>query len=171
MGLAKEELARDPKSEVIACLVRSCPQPKMAEPLMDLGGIVGLVVGNLEAKEGVNDLDGFGVGGRDLDFGAAIGFHVAIADFVAEFGHDRSARRIGVVDEHGHIEIAGGEAFGDVREVHADLFARGGVLGVVGGDVDDAAGFGEAEAVSGCFMRKTHGMVTAGGHDVVVGWV
>ena len=114
MGLAKEELARDPKSEVIACLVRSCPQPKMAEPLMDLGGILGLVVGDLEAKEGVNDLDGFGVGGRDLDFGAAIGFHVAIADFVAEFGHYGSTRRVGVVDEHGHIEIAGGEAFDDV---------------------------------------------------------
>jgi len=86
----------------------------MVVPLMDLGGIVGLVVGNLEAKEGVNGLGGFGVGGRDLDFGAAIGFHVAIADFVAEFGHYGSTRRVGVVDEHGHIEIAGGEAFDDV---------------------------------------------------------
>ena len=114
-------------------------QPETAAPLMDFGGVVGLVVGDLEAEEGVNGLEGFGTGGGDLNLGAAIGFRVSIADFVAEFGHDRNARRVGVVDEHGDVEVAGGEKLDDVREVHTDLVAGGGAFRVVGGDIDDAA--------------------------------
>ena len=125
----------------------------------------------MEAQEGVNGFEGFGVGGGDLDLGAAIGFEVAIADFAAEFGHDGGAGRVGGVDEHGDVEIAGGEELDDVREVHADLVAGGGVFGVVGGDVDYAAGLGEVEVVSGGFVGKAHGVVAAGGDGIVMGGV
>jgi hypothetical protein len=147
------------------------PHSKMDVPLVDFGGVVGLVIGNLEAKEGVNGLGGLDVGGRDLNFGAVIGFHVAIANFMTEFSHDGNAGGIGVMNEHGDVEVARGEALDDVREVHADLFARGGVLGVVCGDFDNSAGFGQAEVMRGGFVGKTHGMVTACGDSIVVGGV
>ena len=69
----------------------------------------------MEAQEGVNGFEGIGVGGGDLDLGAAISFDITITDFAAEFGHDGSAGWIGGVDEHGDVEIAGGEEFDDVR--------------------------------------------------------
>jgi len=138
---------------------------------LDFGGVVGLVVGNLKAQEGVNGFARFGVFGGDLDLGAAIGLEVAIADFAAELGHDGSAGRVGGVDEHGDVEISGGKELDDVREVHADLVAGGGVFGIVGGDVDDAAGLSEAEVVSSGLVGKAHGMVAPGGHPVVMGGV
>lgn len=127
------------------------------------------MVRDLEAEKGVDGVEGFRVGGGDLDFSPGGGVKVSVADFAAQPGHDRSAGRDGVMDEHRDIEIACCEALDDVGEVHADQVARRGVLGIVGGDVDEAAGFEEVEMMSGGFVGKAHGVVAAGGHCVVVG--
>lgn len=139
--------------------------------LPDFRCIASLVVGDLEAEKGVDGLEGFGIGGSDLDFGAARSIGVEIANLVAELGHPRRAGRRGVVDEHGDVEIAGGETLGDVGEVHANFVTSGGVLGVVGGDFDGAAGFVQAEMVRGGFVGETHGVVSARSDGVVVGGV
>jgi len=55
--------------------------------LPDFGGVTGLVVGDLEAEERVDCLEGFGIGGSDLDSGAARCVGVDVADLVAELGH------------------------------------------------------------------------------------
>ena len=139
--------------------------------LPDFGRVTGLVVGDLEAEERVDGLDGFGIGGSDLDFGAARGVGVEIADLVAEFGHHERAGRCSVVDEHGDVEVSGREAPGDVGDMHANFVAGSGVFGVVGGDVDGAAGFVEAEMVGGGLVGEAHGVVAPGGDGVVVGGV
>jgi len=71
------------------------------------------------------------------------------------------------VDEHGDVEVAGGEELGDVGEMHANFVACGGVFGVVGGDVDGAAGFVEEKVVGGGLVGEAHSVV-APGHDGVV---
>ena len=73
------------------------------------------------------------------------------------------------MDKHGDVEGAVREAFDDVGEMHADLVAGDRVLGVDGGDVDDATTFGEAEMVRSGFVGEAHGMVATGGDAVVVG--
>jgi len=54
------------------------------------------VVGDLETEErvdGVDGLEGFGIGGSDLDFGAARCVGVDVADLAAELGdHGRAGR-------------------------------------------------------------------------------
>jgi hypothetical protein len=139
--------------------------------LPDCSGVTALMVRNLEAEEGVDGLERFGIGGGDLDLGAARCVGVLVADLVAESSHRRCARRRGVVNEHGNVEIAGGEALDDVGKVHANFVAGGGIFGVVCGDVDGTAGFVEAEVVGGCLVGETHGVVTPGGDGVVVGGV
>ena len=137
--------------------------------LPDFGRVTGLVVGDLEAEEGMDGLEGLGIGGGDLDFSAACRVGVEVANLAAQFGHHSSAGRCGVVDEHGDVEVAGGEALDNVGEVHANFVAGGSVFGVVGGDVDGAAGFVEAEMVGGGFVGEAHGVVATGGDGVVVG--
>ena len=144
----------------------------LGEPLLpDFGRVAGLVVGDLETEEGVDGLEGFGIGGGDLDFGTARGVGVEVADLAAELGHHGRAGRCGVVDEHGGVEGTGGEALGDVGEVHTNFVTSDGVFGVVGGDVDGAAGFVEAEMVGGGLVGETHGVVATGGDGIVVGRV
>ena len=129
------------------------------------------MVGDLEAQKGVDGLLGFGVGGGDLDFGAARSVAVEVMDLAAEFGHHECAGRCGVVNEHRYVEVACRKTIGDVRKVHADLVAGGGIFGIVSGNVDGAAGFVEAEMMGGGFVEETHGLVATGGNDVVVGGV
>jgi hypothetical protein len=138
---------------------------------MNFGCVARLVVGDLKAEKCVDGLDGFRVGGGDLDFGATGSVAVKVTDMAAEFGHRGCARRCCVVDEHGDVEVACRETVGEVRKVHADLFAGGGVFGIVSGNVDGAAEFVEAEMVSGGFVGETHGVVATGGHGIVVGGV
>ena len=140
----------------------------MGLPLPDFRGVTSFVVGDLEAKEGMDGLEGFGIGGSNLDFGATRGVGVEVANLVSEFGHHRRAGRRGVVDEVGDVEVAGGETFRDVGEVQADVVPGGGVFGIVGGDVDGAAGFVQTEMVRGGFVGETHGVVSAGSDSVVV---
>lgn len=129
------------------------------------------MVRNLEAEKAVDGLQGFGVGGGDLDFGAARSVAVEVMDMATEFGHHECAGRRGVVDEHRNVEVACRETLGDVRKVHANLVAGGGVFGIVSGNVDGAAGVVEAEMMGGGFVGETHGVVAAGGYAVVVGGV
>ena len=138
---------------------------------MDFDRVACFVVGYLEAEEGVNGLEGFRVGGGDLDFSAVERVAVEVADLAAEFGHDGRAGRCGVVNEHGDIEVAGREALDDVGEMHADFVADSGVFGVVGRDVNGAACFVEMKMMRCGFVRETHGVVAAGGDGVVVGGV
>src|SRR5260370_33231194 len=53
----------------------------------------------------------------------------------------RVRRRCGVVNEHRYVEVACRETLGDVRKVHANLVAGGGIFGIVSGNGDAAAGF------------------------------
>ncbi len=89
------------------------------------------------------------------DFGFA-GFH---------FGD--AWRRFGV-DFVGVCEVALGEGFRDVLEVHADVVAAGCVGGIVGLDLDDAAGFCESEVMGGFGLVEAHYVGAAGVHGGVV---
>jgi len=75
------------------------------------------------------------------------------------------------VDKHGDVEVAGGEELGNVGEVHANFVAGGGVFGVVGGDVDGAAGFVEQKVVGGRLVGEAHSAVAPGHDGVVAGGV
>ncbi len=90
---------------------------------------------------------------------------------LAEFGHDRSPGRHGVVDEHRDVEVPAGEALDDVRQVPVDLIPGGSVFAIVGGDLNDPTGFRQPEMVGGGLMGEAHGVLTAGGDAIVVGWV
>jgi hypothetical protein len=116
----------------------------------------------------VNRLNGVGIGCGDPDDRARGRFAVFITNLVAELGHLRRAGRRRVVNKHGNVEVASGEALYDMREMHANLVAGGGVFGIVGGDVDGAAGFIQQEMVSGGLVGEAHSMVAAGGNAVVV---
>src|SRR5260370_37723281 len=89
-------------------------------------------------------------------------------NLAAEFGHHGCAGRCGVVNEHRYVEVACRETLGDVRKVHANLVAGGGIFGIVSGNVDGAAGFVEAEMMSGCFAGETHGVGSTVGNVLVV---
>ena len=89
------------------------------------------------------------------DFGL-LGFH--FGDAWRGFG----------VDFVGVGEVALGEGFGDVLEVHADVVADGCVGGVVGLDLDDSAGLGEGEVMGGFGLVEAHYVGAAGVHGGVV---
>ena len=139
--------------------------------LRDCSGITSLMVRNLETEEGVDGLERFRIGGGDLDFGTVGSIGVEIANLVAELGHHWRARWRSAVDEHGDVEIASGEALDDVGEMHANFVAGHGVFRIVGGDVDGAPGFVEAEMMRGCFVGEAHGVVATGCDCFVVGRV
>jgi len=143
----------------------------MAVPLLDFSSVAGLVVGDLEAQEGVNGLQGFRVGAGNLDLRAAGRVVIEVPDLVAKFGHHRSAGRHGVVDEHRDVEVPGGEALDDVCEVHADLIPGGSIFAIVGGDVNEPAGFRKPEMVGRGLMGEAHGVVAAGGDAIMTGRV
>jgi len=63
------------------------------------------------------------------------------------------------VNQHGRFEIPGGEHAGDVREVHADLIAALGVVGIVGGHLDSATIGEQAEVVSGLLVGEAHDVI------------
>lgn len=117
----------------------------------------------------MNGLDGLGVGSSDLDFGAARSISVHVVNLVAQLGHHRRARGCGVVDEHRYVEISGRETLNDVRKVHANLVPGSLIFGVVGGDIDDAAGLVQAEMMGRCLVRETHRVVAPSGHPLVMG--
>jgi len=132
-------------------------------------GVVGVVVEDLEEKEGVDGVGGGGVGSGDADRGAAGGFCEGVADLVFEAAHCGGAGRVGVVDEHGCLEVAVGEHFGDMGEVRADLVDGSFVGRVVGGDSDFAAVREKKEMMRGFLVREAHDVVAAGLHSLIVG--
>ena len=128
-----------------------------------------MVVEDLEEKEGVDGVGGGGVGSGDADGGAAGGFGEGVADLVFEAAHSGGAGRVGVVDEHGGLEVAVGEHFGDMGEVRADLVDGSFVGRVVGGDSDFAAVGEKKEMMRGFLVREAHDVVAAGLHSLIVG--
>jgi hypothetical protein len=72
------------------------------------------------------------------------------------------------VDEPRDIEIALGEEFSDVRQVHADLAAARGVLGIIREHFNRPAVFVKAKVVRGGFVREAHGVVAACNYALVV---
>src|SRR5690348_15454914 len=87
---------------------------------------------NLKFQEVVDGRDGLAVGGSDDDFAASWDLAELISDLRLLALHEGNAGRNAVVDEHGDIEVTGGERLRDVRQVHAD----GRAAGVVGGVID-----------------------------------
>ena len=83
--------------------------------LLNFGRVAGSVVGDLEAQKGMDRLQSFAIIAGYLDFGAVRRFAVKVVNLVAELGHRGSSGRRGVVDEHGHVEVARGEALRDMR--------------------------------------------------------
>jgi len=136
--------------------------------LRQSGGIVCLVFFDLESEELVD-------GGKrlrvrsDHDDACAVGdFREGVGNPVLEPLHFGDAGGRGVVDEHGNVEVALGEGVGDVGEMHADGVAGGGVFGVVGFNLDDAAVGLKEEVVGGSGLRETHALFASGVHSGVV---
>ena len=63
------------------------------------------------------------------------------------------------MDEHGNLEIAGGEESGNVRQVGPDLIARGVVMFALDFHADGAAVRQQDEMMRGGLMGETHAMI------------
>src|SRR6516164_2273647 len=96
----------------------------------------------------------------------ALGSWVVIVGF-----HFGDAWRGFGVDFVGIGEIALGECFGDVLEVHADVVAAGRIGGIVGLDLDDSSRFCEGEVMGGFGLVEAHYLGAACVHGCGVVWL
>ena len=114
--------------------------------------VAGFVVFDLESQELVQGLEGRFVVGGDEHPGSAWGFDDVPVEGVFLLRHDRSARYVDRVDEHGVGEVSFGEHVGDVVEVSSNLVEVCGVLQVVCQNFDYASVEGEGEVVRGLLL-------------------
>ena len=129
--------------------------------VLDGGGIAGAVVLNLESQEVVHSAERFRIGRSNANLAASIRRPESIDDDGLLCLHHRDAGRDLVVDEHGDVEVAGGEHGGDMGEVSANLVAGGTVAVCLDVDLDDAAVGKQSEMVGGGVVGEAHGVVTA----------
>jgi len=133
---------------------------------------VGLVFVDLECQKLMNGRQCFGIRGGNEDAAACRNFLESISDFVLEALHLSNARRRGVMDEHGDVEIAFGKSVNDVREVGANGIAGRGVVGIVGFHLNGAPIGPEEEVMRGGGLREAHAFFAAvvhGGMPIVQG--
>ena len=121
---------------------------------------------DLKAQEFVNRFYGFGVVCRDTYAPATLQLLELILDLHLQAPHRGHAWRRLRVDEHRRGEVAFGEFLGDMFQVPADLVTAGGVIGLVGFDLDHAAVRFEQEVMGRFRVRKPHHRVAAPVHDV-----
>jgi hypothetical protein len=75
------------------------------------------------------------------------------------------------VYEHGNIEVAPGERLRNMLQMQADLVARGGVLGVLGGNGDHSPLRLLPEVMCGFRLQEAHTLIAVVRHGVVArGW-
>src|SRR5207245_10015235 len=84
-------------------------------------GISRLMINDLKEQEGVDRVGGLQSGRDEPNPCAAFCFREFVANLFLELGHRRGARRVGVVDEHGCLEVHGRYHLVDMSTVHADL--------------------------------------------------
>jgi len=94
------------------------------------------MIDDLKKQEGVHRVGCFQTGGDKPNPGAAIRFREFVANLFLASSHSRRARRVGVVNEHRRVEIAGGKHLGDMSEVNSNLIDARFIFRVVGPDVD-----------------------------------
>src|SRR4051794_20831127 len=121
--------------------------------------VSGAVVLNLEGEEFVNGFDRLRVHGSDADLAAFLRLFVGVCDRVVLRFHDRHAGRHAVVDEHGNVEIAGGEESGNVRQMGPNLIAGGVVMLALDFHADGPAVRQQDEMMRGGLMGETHAMI------------
>src|SRR5438477_259283 len=79
------------------------------------------MINDLKEQEGVDRVGGLQSGRDEPNPCAAFCFREFVANLFLELGHRRGARRVGVVNEHGRLEIPEGKHLGDMSKVDADL--------------------------------------------------
>jgi hypothetical protein len=116
---------------------------------------------DLEAQEFVNGGQCLCVIGAETHPSARFALFKLIFDLGFELLQHRHTGRRLRVNEHGSLEIACRKFLGDVLQVLLDQVAAGGVLCVIGSDLNTAAIFFEQKMVCGLFMRKAHDFIAA----------
>lgn len=118
---------------------------------------------NLEQKEGVNGIQSPIVPREDLNASARWQVLVFVVNLHAQFRHGRHARRICVVDEHGHSKVSVRKHGRYVREMHPNLVTALRIVRIVRGNFNGPAVLRQSEVVrrlcggeSHCFVPALH---------------
>src|SRR6266705_2521065 len=94
------------------------------------GSIPRLMIDDLKKQKGVDRVRGLRTCRDQPNPRAALCLREFVANLLLEPRHRRNAGRVGVVNEHGHLEIPGGKHLGDMSKVCADLLDAGLVVWV-----------------------------------------
>ena len=130
--------------------------------------ISSLMISDLKAQESMHGSQGPCVLRRDADARAARGVFQPVLNLLSQLFHGFRSRRILRVDEHRRRKIAFRKHLDDMDEMRANGVSRGRVFGLIDQHIDGAAVWIQREMVGGFVVGKTHHMVSALDHALLV---